>query len=193
MLLTYLSTAVPHPLLQAIVEPPLPHDPADGICVDPSNPIPRFPVPTPLAITNACQLISPPPNKLLESDRTELFELAVAGATQVAVGCSSCYWVELQPAPGRPGWYAGVVVVPRCEVCYVRGKFDGQEGWQQLLGLHVRPQVCMGLSGHACLCSVSQQEYVFPACWHWGCCLLPVQDLFAAHGAAPVDNNTMLQ
>lgn len=82
--------------------PPVqPHDPADGICVDPATPAASLPQPQRgFAAFGDFQLRSPWPGQVLEADRAELFKVVVPGAAAVAVGCEELGWQELAPAAG---------------------------------------------------------------------------------------------
>lgn len=85
--------------LQVVVPPVLPHDPASGICVDPSTPVASLPLPEQgFSVCGGFQLLSPEPHKVLEADRSELFEVAMPAAAAVAVGCDELGWQELQAA-----------------------------------------------------------------------------------------------
>ena len=112
--------------------PSEPPEPSQGLCINPTTPIVHLPLPEgqsqasqvllrPKSLhTPCCQLVSSRPDKPLEADRPELFEVVVPGAEAVAVGCNAYGWVMLQPAPGRVGVFAGVVVLPRSSRVWVR-------------------------------------------------------------------------
>ncbi|WIA19886.1 hypothetical protein OEZ85_005786 [Tetradesmus obliquus] len=87
--------------VKVVVPPVQPHDPADGICVDPATPAASLPQPQRgFAAFGDFQLRSPWPGQVLEADRAELFEVVVPGAAAVAVGCEELGWQELAPAAG---------------------------------------------------------------------------------------------
>lgn len=162
-------------ILQVIVPPVQPHNPADGICVDPATAIAALPQPLEGFYTcGSFQLLNPPPCKLLEADRPELFEVRAPQAVAVAVGSDELGWQQLQPAAAadaadsssklgqlQQGLFWGEVVMPRSPQCLVavatdlqgqgQGCADGSS-WIPVISLRVRPQVS-ALATHSCVAS----------------------------------------
>ena len=144
-----------------MVPPIEPHDPADGICVDPTTPIAALPQPLEAFYTcGNLQLLSPQPCKLLEADRPELFDVIAPEAAAVAVGSDESGWQQLQPAAPadeggtstKQGLFRGEVVMPRSSQCFVavatKASLQQLEqdaaicrSWTPVLTLCVRPQV----------------------------------------------------
>ena len=60
---------------------------------------------------------------------------------QVLLGCDELGWCELAPVARGDRTFAGTVVMPRNNYCYIRASAAGADGWQQLFRLHVSPQV----------------------------------------------------
>lgn len=146
--------------LAAIVPAPLPHDGvAGGPLPDASTPPAPLPRPAAAAGALALQLVSPRPDKPLEADRPERFEVAFGSCRTlggevvegVLVGADGCGWTELEGimSHGPEGRgkaeesgataqavasFAGTVVAPRRERCVLRARVKGSAAALAALG-----------------------------------------------------------
>ncbi|KAG2425801.1 hypothetical protein HXX76_013426 [Chlamydomonas incerta] len=123
-----------------------PHDEAeDGILHSPA--VLRTPLPfgSPHWYEAGCQLISPPPNRPLEADRSEPFKLVVPGASRVGLMAEGLEQpIELAAADDDSYAFSTSLQVPRCAaatlMAYVHHDQLGGCAWVPLVQLAVLPQ-----------------------------------------------------
>eukprot|EP00798_Chlamydomonas_sp_ICE-L_P019466 gene19466-26127_t len=130
-------------ILRVVVPEVFPHEPDDGVLHDAVNPLRVLPYAHPLFTSKKGQLISPPVDHLLESDRTEVFKVTIPGCTGAALaGPNGKIIAQLEQL--EEGGCTFGSSVPRVSSLKVVG-YTHQDalqacGWVPLLTFHVLDQ-----------------------------------------------------